>query len=166
MRFGRHLNPPVLGAAVLVVLLLVAAELYYWAEVGRPGTLTVLSPNGGESLKVDERHVLRWRWDGKAKAGNFLVATLSGERGSQVVMAQPALGLKPERGWVVPAYFTNIDTPMLLPSGEYVMRLTLYDREFCMDMYCPPGKARYDQAAVLASDESDATFHVTNPSRP
>ncbi len=132
---------------------------YPTTESKQTSTFSIVSPNGGESLKVGRSFTIRWNSDGSTMGGN-------GNNVVTVSLTPQNLGYKDERQFgianVKASDLSYIWTPPASLSGDsYRIRATLSDG-ICVPIGPLPylGATCMAMANTFATDESDLWFAI------
>ncbi len=126
-------------------------------------SVTIISPNGGEQLKIGETYTVRWRASGIPSDARVQFTVETG-RGRLSLSAGVLSDLNGEHSfqWTVPADYAMGDVVYrypVLPGSDYRIRASIITPKNACPFLC-----RSDEplARTLASDQSDGVLTISN----
>ncbi len=154
------MNKATLIITALAIVALGGAYYYFSPHTNLTTSITLLSPQGGETIAYNTDFPITWKISGSVK-NDYRVAIELNHDGKQYYRIG---GVNAEASgsytWHVfndDFSAPNVDAPprLTITNGSYTIRLRLFDGNLPCEGYCPPETP----ARVLAADES-ASFTI------
>jgi type II secretory pathway pseudopilin PulG len=124
-------------------------------------SITVVSPNGGETLKIGSPYTIQWKTTGNI-TGMYVVASLIDGPTAGIITGAVSARTS-SYVWNVEHVVHGDDVIINIQQGNYKVKIALYDGRPCLGL-CPPGGTVQPQ--IIAQDTSDAPFSIVAAGTP
>ncbi|MBU4299361.1 hypothetical protein KJ636_04925 [Patescibacteria group bacterium] len=164
--------PQVVIILIIVGVLVVAGGIYWWQKVKfttlpmpTSPSITVLSPNGGETLKIGLPYSIKWEITGDAAEKFIVVSLIDGPTTGIIYNNWQPEDVNSSYNWPLESVmgFTQ-DHPIgiKIQPGNYKIKIVFYDHMPCLGpSVCPPSPSA--QAKIIAEDTSNMSFSIMEP---
>jgi hypothetical protein len=157
---------------IIIGVLVVAGGVYWWQKVKfttlsmpTSPSITILSPNGRETLKIGSSYSIKWKITGDTYEKFIVVSLIDGPTTGIIYNNWQPKGVTGSYNWPVESVmgFTQ-DHPIgiKIQPGNYKIKIVFYDQMPCLGpSVCPPSPSV--QAKIIAEDTSDRPFSIVEP---
>ncbi|MFA6601307.1 MAG: hypothetical protein WCT02_00365 [Candidatus Paceibacterota bacterium] len=122
--------------------------------------VTVLSPNGGENIRIGGTYKISWNVTGNLPKGYWTIVAMDNPMGAEVgISSSTATSLN----WKIEKYKVTGDLLGDMDTGPHKIYVSIYDSRPCYGFCVDPATAK---GKLIASDSSDNYFNIVAAATP